>query len=583
MRNDPMIRRCLAAALSLLLVLACAAASAGPIARTIANSTANTLDNLPEAARERTDSVIFGVAGLTGETNPFWACTDGDEYLVSLLYDELLFMNAAGEMGDGAASLAAEADGRTYTFTLHKGLAYADGTAVTADDFINAFYLVLNPAYDGVYDLSRAGISGVGAYLSGESDTVSGITRVDSDRFSVTFDRAGGMGLEFIALPALRVSLFGDMRRPGTLTDPEAFGGFYEDGIRRVRSVSAEDMAYGQYLLSELYVDDRAELRRNEAYWRGKPNIAEVGILVIPAGEELDAILSGRVDIISMLGSVEAVDRACGEEAGFINLYTWMGDVIGYLSMDLSSPLFGDLGVRRALACGFDRETARMDSVERYGQVPGMLLFDSFSTQADLLGEQYPYDPDRAAELLAQAGWAPGDDGVLQKDGVRFSFTLLCNTPNPILDRILGSMQRNYAALGIEMTVEAVPFGTLVDRLAAGDYQMAFQARRLDASAAVSADLFVGDSRLNTSGYTSETAQRLLQWLAQEEDPERQGVLLEGIYQQIYLDLPFIPLYRRNELLLMSARILNAQVTTAHEITSDVYHFILTDSLKTSW
>ena len=59
--------------------------------------------------------------------------------------------------------------------------------------------------------------------------------------------------------------------------------------------------------------------------------------------------------------------------------------------------------------------------------------------------------------------------------------------------------------------------------------------------------------------------------------------MLEAYFEELYRELPVIPLYQRSEVLLVSARILNCTVTAAHEITSDVYRFMLTDTLSKQW
>ena len=133
------------------------------------------------------------------------------------------------------------------------------------------------------------------------------------------------------------------------------------------------------------------------------------------------------------------------------------------------------------------------------------------------------------------------------------------------------------------MTVEAVSFEELLARSEAGECDMYFQARRLAASPGVSASLFAGESHLNASGYQSDSLQRFLEWAEYESDATRQTVIYEGFYQELYLELPFIPLYRRNDLLLISARVMNATVTTAHDITADTFRFFLTDTLQGQW
>lgn len=582
------IKRIMAAALALLLALpaggALASGQNGPIDRTIQKNVARTLDYLPEAAKERTDEIIIGVSDLLGETNPFWVKTKGDDYTASLLFDELLFCDNSGTIGDGAASFTASDNGETYTFTLQNGLRYADGENVTSDDFINALYLVLMPDFDGVYDIEMAGIQGVEAYLQGEASEISGIKRLSDKVFSITFKNANTNSLVYLTIPALRVSLFGDMRRPETLVQDQFFD-FYQMTLASVRNTDATGMSYGQYTLVEHTPGEGATFAKNTDYWRGTPYISTITLMVIPIGEELDAILEGTVDIISVKASIETVDKAYDFETSFINLYTWTGDVFGSLNMDLESPLFSDVNVRRALAIGYNRksEMNSTGSIERFGNLPSVLLFDGFSMSDSLLEELYPYDPELAAQLLDEAGWVLGEGGIRHKDGIDFSFTFYYSTPNPVMDEAVYRIAEDYRQLGLDMHIERVKFEELLTLVEENACDMYFLARQLPGSAALAANLFAGDSHLNQSGYASEMTQRYQKMIENEANPDRQSILYELLYWDLYYELPFIPLYRRMELLLVSARIMNVTVTSAHSLVADAYRFFLTDSLEAQW
>ncbi|MDR0928914.1 MAG: ABC transporter substrate-binding protein [Oscillospiraceae bacterium] len=574
----------------LILALALSGAAVGeyyerpPINRQISSNTSTTLKNIPEAALLRTDTLVIGVQNLYGEANPFWVATTGDDKVASLQFDELLFANNDGDIGPGVATYETSPDGRTHTFTISDAVRYAsDGAPVTADDFINALYLLLTPGFDGVYDLTRAGIEGAAAYQSGEAVTVSGIQRISERSFSVTLATRNPASLIYLAVPALRVSTFGDLRRPEAAADMEAFYDHCANALAQVRQADAAQGAYGQYTLTALTPGVSAAFTANSDYWRGAPNIPNLELLVVPVDGEFEAIMSGQVDMVSLMGTVDRVTGAYNNGEGFINLYTWPGDVLGYLGMDMESPLFADADVRKALAIGFDREAARYDAMAQYGQMPGMLLFDSFASGSDMLGEQYPYDPEKAAHLLEEAGWMMEEDGLRRRDGEAFAFTLLCNDPNPLMDKILMWMEAGYADLGMQMEVVRLPLEEVIEAVDAGEYDMYFLARKLPADAALAADLFAGDSPLNLSDSTTDALDRFLTWAAHETNPDRQTVIYEGFYQELYLELPFIPLYRRSETLLINARVMNATITTAHDITSDVYRFFLTDTLEGQW
>lgn len=554
-----------------------------PINRRISPNNAQTLDYMPEAARARTDTLVIGVNDLLGSFSPFWAQTQGDNYAASLMFDELLFMNNNGEMGAGAAAVSTSADGKIHTFTIQDTVKYADGTPVRSDDFINALYLLLLPDYDGVYDIRRAGIVGAKAYLSGEAEAISGIVRVSDSVFSVTLESANPGHLVFFAIPALRVDTAGSMQRPQG-APPAEYAAFYKQALADAREADLVSMAYGQYILTDYTPGGAASFVKNEAYWRGEPNITTLQLLYVPVEGELDAIMSGQVDIISMLGSVESVDTVSDYETSFINLSTWTGDVIGYLGMDLNNPVFADLNMRQALAIGFDREAARSKRIERYGSVPGVFLFDSFDVSASrMLGEQYAYDLARAAALLDAIDWAMDADGLRYRDGQPLSLTVTYNSPNPVMDVIVQQMTEDYRLLGIELKTEQVSFETLLEKIDAGTCELYLQARKLPASAAVASDLFAGDSPMNFTGYQSEMTDRLLGMADASGDEARATVIYEMLYQEIYLNLPIIPLYRRSEFLLVNARVMNVNITTSHDIVADAYRYFLTDTLRGQW
>ncbi len=586
MKNKRGVAFALAALLLLALVVQTAALAVTiqtpVINRSIARNEARSLDAMPEAARARTDTLVIGVPDLMGETNPFFVETAGDDSVASLLYDELVFRDNSGGAGAGVATFAVSADGRTYTFTIKENVKYADGVAVTSDDFINALYLLLMPGYSGAYDIARLGISGAEAYQRGESAQVSGIARVSERAFSVTTDVQNPQALLYLAIPALRVSVFGDMRRPGEVATREDFTAFCRAALESVRAADATGMTYGQYTLTQAEPGVRAVFAKNAGYWRGEPKIGTVELLVVPSESKkaFAAIESGLVDIISLMGTTDIVASAF--ELGFINLYTWEGDVLGYLGMDLENALFSDASVRQALAIGFDRDHARADAMERYALLPNVVLFDSFGSDASS-GELYPYDAERATQLLEDAGWVKGEDGLLHRAGKTFAFTLTYNTQNPVMDSIVRWMQEGYQALGIDMQVETVPLEELTERIERGTCDMYFRARRLPPSAALAADLFVGDSYRNESGYDDAALERFLRLAAAETDPARQSVYYEVLFQELYAELPFIPLYRRSEMLLVNARVMNAAVTTAHNITAEVYRFFLVDTLEGQW
>ena len=124
-----------------------------------------------------------------------------------------------------------------------------------------------------------------------------------------------------------------------------------------------------------------------------------------------------------------------------------------YVGWNLRREIFQDEKVRRALAHAVN--VPEMIKYILYGHgtqstgifTPKMWFFDSAVTPL-------VYDPEEARRLLAEAGWKPGEDGILQKDGQRFAFTLITNNGNEIRRDIATLVQDDLRKLGIEVEIE---------------------------------------------------------------------------------------------------------------------------------
>ena len=566
-------------AAALLIAIGTPALAASPVSMAISPNLAASLEKVPEKARARTDTISIGVPDLYGQVNPLFANTIGDTYAADLLFDELVFLDEYGTAGDGLAHMAVSGDGLTYTFELRPAR-YSDEALVSADDCLNTLYLMLMPAYDGSRDLSPLDIAGVAEYLAGEADTVSGLVKLTETSFSVTLNKPNASAPQLLALPALRVAHFGSAIRPSGMGDSQtALELYYKQRLREVREADAWLAGYGQYDLASMEPGVKASFVANADYWRAKPSTQNIELAVVPLEESYNAIYNGDVDIINCYPDYSEIEKVYDRGDGFISFYSWMGDTFGYLSMRVDSPLFADERVRKAFAHGLNRGEILRATLGNYASTPGMLLFDSFAEKADVLGELYPYDVSVAAALLDEAGWVAGEGGSRSKDGKPFTFTFVAAAANPTAESVVASLRTMCDYLGLTFEVKLIPFEELIAVQGTDAYDMCLMARRLPMSPVSAVNLFEGDSHLNDSGYSSDGMERFANWAQLETSKDRQSIVLEGLYQQLYIELPVIPLYRRFELMLVNARVRNIYISTAHNVTAEAYRMIITTSL----
>jgi peptide/nickel transport system substrate-binding protein len=162
----------------------------------------------------------------------------------------------------------------------------------------------------------------------------------------------------------------------------------------------------GPYKFASWRRGDSVSLERNDDYWGAKPAIRDVTFRFIPDPlAEANALLSGELDAFPAFQSADLLPRLRGHGGLTVTIGTFPIKVMLVLN-ELRKP-FDDVRVRRALAYAIDRE----GMVQAFG-MPGTTLIGSHMSPSDPdyvdLSKRYPYDPQKAQQLLAAAGVSPG-------------------------------------------------------------------------------------------------------------------------------------------------------------------------------
>jgi ABC-type transport system substrate-binding protein len=228
------------------------------------------------------------------------------------------------------------------------------------------------------------------------------------------------------------------------------------------------------------------------------------------------------------------------------DVFTSPSSTYHYIGWNLKRPLFQDPLVRRALAHAVDIPS--MVRYILYGH--GLQSTGIFTPQMWFFNptiKPLAYDPEKARALLAEAGWKPGNDGILEKNGERFSFTLITNNGNEVRRDIATLAQDGLKKLGIEVKVELYEWAVfLKNHINKGD----FDAMVLGWSLGNGYDQFqiwhssqTNPEQLNVVGYKSPVADRLLDDIRQEYNREKIIRIAGDLQRVIYEDQPYLFLY----------------------------------------
>ena len=240
---------------------------------------------------------------------------------------------------------------------------------------------------------------------------------------------------------------------------------------------SQNPIGSGPFKFVEYVIDSHTTFEANPDYWdgspKGKPLVAEVIMRVIPEPTtRVSELVTGGVDLIA---AVPLDQRSVVTDAGMTNISYADGRVaiarinasnIGTSAENAEGEVargfeaLSDARVRQALNYAVDRQTI-IDALlggtaTPLGQpfVPG-----GFGYNPD--NEAYPYDPDRARELLAEAGYGDG-------------FTFKLTAQNIVLSDVLTALVDYFADVGVTAELEVIEPGLGNQRLLAGDYDPLF-------------------------------------------------------------------------------------------------------------
>ncbi len=372
--------------------------------------------------------------GMTTEPNslsPLFALNDYEQFVDRLAFDVLITVGADGRTL--IPRLAAEvpslenhgisADGKTITYHLRRNVRWHDGVPFTSADVKFSFDAVMNPANNVA---NRHGY-----------DLVQDVRTPDPYTVVFRFKRAYA--------PAVS-SLFGD-EVPNAIL-PRHLLAQYPD-LNRV-PFNQLPIGTGPFRVVRWEHGSSIEFVANDAYYLGKPKVHRISVRVIPdegtmIGElrthELDIFTLGSVNAFRQIKTLPGVRYALADLHGASNLL-----------INNARPDLQDVRVRRAIEAAIDKNAI----VERFTSGAAQVAtadLPSFMWAYDRTLRPTPYDPSRARSLLRAAGWQPGPNGIVQKNGRPLGLVLAFEQ-NDLTARLIAVQIQNYLSsvgIGIEL------------------------------------------------------------------------------------------------------------------------------------
>ncbi len=336
-----------------------------------------------------------------------------------------------------AVSWEAAEDSLSWTFNLREGVLWSDGEPFTADDVAFTFN-------EGVL---------VKEYGANNSSVFSPVDSVEVvDDLTVRFN----LNEPFSALPIYLAYYAGIL--------PEHVLGEAENPLTVASFNKSSPVVTGPYKVREFVPGAYVHLEPNENYWGGTPSLGGIVFrIVADVNTQVAQLMSGELDMAtitnpSLLAGLERNPN--------LSVIRQSQNVYYFTVLNHEEEKFQDVRVRQALVTALDREAMIGAILEGYGTVsngPIAPLQQAFFRED--LSDLYPYDPARALELLAEAGWTAGDDGKLRNAaGEVFTIDMPTGQYGYLVPATLLA-QQYWQDLGIEVNVEVIEWNAYIQRV----------------------------------------------------------------------------------------------------------------------
>ncbi len=498
--------------------------------------------------------IIEGVIGAPRFINPVLAISQTDKDLSNLIYAGLMTKDVNGNLiPELAKSYTVSKDAKKYTFKLHKGLTFHDGTPLTADDIIFTIEKAKQP---DIKSPERAHWEGVA------------VQKVDDYTITFSLEKPYAQFLQNTLIGILPQEHLGDLT-----ADEFIFSKF-----------NTEPIGSGPYKFissthSNSGIPTKFILERFKKYVRGKPFIKKMEMNFYPNKDRLtEAMLKGDITSMSEV-SPESVDSIVKSKSVSV-ITTTLPRIFAIFFNQNQNKILKNKYIREILRDVIDKDSLIQNSLNGYAQKVDSILIDKHDTTTTK-----PLSIKDAKNRLEKNGWKLDEEsGFYKKDGETLSITL--TTVNSTeLKNIATTISNIWQNIGVQVKSEVFEPGDLAQNVLR---TREFEALLFGTIVGTDPDPYAfwhssqrNDPGLNIANYTNGSVDNLLVEARKTIDAEKRAGIYKKVATQINKDIPAIFLYAPSFIYIKDNNILGVQLPSNAE-PSDRFNNIHLWHIKTT-
>jgi peptide/nickel transport system substrate-binding protein len=460
------------------------------------------------------DTLVMIIESSPANLDPRVGTDAQSERIGKLIFDSLVRRDEHFQLQPALAERWEVLDPLTYIFHLRRDVRFHDGTPLTARDVKWTFDSVIN-----------------GTVISAKTSTFKLVSSVEApDDHTVVF-----------RLREPYATLLWNVSDGAMGIVPYGSGKDFNQHLNGT----------GPFKFVSAVQDGEVVIARNETYWGDHARVPRVRFAVIPDSTTRALELrKGSADVAVNALSADVVVALQKEPNLEVNITP--GTIYAYLAFNLRDPLLRDERVRQALGYAIDR-----DAIIKYlwrglaQPAASVLPPQHWAYDADV--RKYSYDPERARQILDQADYKPGADGV--------RFHLVMKTSTEETSRLMAAVfQQQLRQVGIVLDIRSFEFATFYSDVVKGAFQV-YSLRWIGGNE--DPDIFehvfhsasFPPKRANRSYYVNPRVDALIDQGRRELDPARRKAIYGEVQRILAEELPYINLWYLDNVIVHSKRV----------------------------
>ena len=407
-------------------------------------------------------------------------------------------------------------DKLTYTFKLKENIKWHDGKPFTSEDVVYSYNSIMNPKVDA-------------PQLRAYYQEIQKVEALDEYTVKFTYARPYFLALEFCGgMPIIPKHIF-------------------EEGDINKNPAGRHPIGTGPYIFSKWETGREIVLEKNPEYWGEKPKIDKIVFKIInDPNVAFQVLRKGEIDFSGLTPIQWEKQSNTDQFKNSINKHSYFAPNYRFIGWNIDKPFFTDNRVRKAMTHLVDRKLI----LEKIQYNLGAIVTNPFylkSKEYDHSIQPYSYDPERAKELLNEAGWIDtNSDGIRDKDGVKFEFEFLIPNGSDTSEKISTIIKEELDKVGIAMKIRRIEWAVFVQKL----NERKFDAVTLGWSMGVETDPFqvwhssqVSGGGSNFVGFKNEEVDKIIEEARQEFDRKKRIELYKKFIHIIHEEQPYTFLF----------------------------------------